>query len=892
VDEVLRLALEITEALDKAHSQSIVHRDLKPANIMITTGGHAKVMDFGLAKRVDTGESNTQEITATQLTREGSIIGTVPYMSPEQIRGIEVDLRSDIFSLGVILYEILSGTHPFIRENAMDTASAILRETVPPVDTRSFANSGDSGQAVEFQPILDKMLAKNRDERFQSAGEVLAALQRLLSQRTAQSATRSFFWHLRKPQWAIPGILAIALLFGSIWWFVNRQSKIRWAIDEALPEIERLVEASWRDYTEAYELAVEAEQYIPDDPRLQELFEASSLGITIETEPPGANVSFKKYSLPESQWISLGVTPLEEIRLPIGIFRWRLEKEGFETVEAAATTFDVDPLAAKLLDPGAISRTLDAQGSTPPGMIRVTGGDTAVGKLSDFFIDRYEVTNQQYQDFVTAGGYTDRKYWKHEFEVEGKRLSWEEGIALVVDQTGRPGPSTWRAGDYVEGEEEFPVGGISWYEAAAYAEFVGRTLPTATHWGLARGEASTLIQFPQLGGSSLFAPFSNIVGSRSVPVGSMNGITSFGAYDMVGNVREWCWNETIRGRLIRGGSWTDTAYMFGELAQAPAMDRSAQNGFRTAFYPNSEELDEAAFAPTPIVWARDISKETPVGIEKFELYKELFAYERSVLNEKVEWRRESPKEWTLEKISYDAAYGNERIPAYLFLPEKAVPPYQTVVYFPGSGSVYFPSSESIETYWEFPIFLSYIVKSGRALLYPVYQGTFERKIPEVIAIHEGDPSLRFVEFRTQLIKDFMRSIDYLETRADIDIDRLAFYGMSWGAIHGAMIPAIEHRLKASVLVSGGLGYKQVRPEVDAPNYAPQNRIPTLMLNGRYDTMFHLEQSIKPMFERLGTPPEHKALKLYDTDHIPPRNEIIRETLAWFDKYLGPVKRSL
>jgi len=111
INEALEKAAEIAEALEEAHKQGIVHRDLKPANIMLTLQGHVKVMDFGLAKQVTPVEGQEQEIT-TALTQQGSTLGTVPYMSPEQVRGQEVDTRSDIFSFGVVLYEMLTGVNP------------------------------------------------------------------------------------------------------------------------------------------------------------------------------------------------------------------------------------------------------------------------------------------------------------------------------------------------------------------------------------------------------------------------------------------------------------------------------------------------------------------------------------------------------------------------------------------------------------------------------------------------------------------------------------------------------------------------------------------------------------------------------------------------------------
>jgi cephalosporin-C deacetylase-like acetyl esterase len=491
---------------------------------------------------------------------------------------------------------------------------------------------------------------------------------------------------------------------------------------------------------------------------------------------------------------------------------------------------------------------------------------------------------------VNSGGYSNREFWKHEFIKDGKVLTWEEVLAEFTDQTDRPGPASWQAGDYPTGQEDYPVSGISWYEAAAYAEFAGKSLPTEHHWGMARGEFTPLIMWPQLGGYAVFAPFSNFKGEGPTRAGSHQGMTSFGAYDMAGNVREWCWNETPKGRLIRGGAWDDNTYKFKEPSQAPPFDRSLNNGFRCAFYPDLENIPESVFQMAKFGEVKDFYKEEPVSNTIYEIYKEQFSYDRTDLNARVESRDEDADNWIQEKITLDAAYGGERIIAHLFLPKNAAPPYQTVIYFPGSASIFQSSSEDLTNYYEFPIFLSYVVKNGRAALYPVYKGTFERRDNTLALIHLGEKSYRFTEYLIQLGKDFKRCIDYLETREDIDSTKLAYCGMSWGGIFGAIIPAVEERLKASVLVGGGfIGDGLGRPEANQINYVTRVKTPTLMLNGLYDTIVPYETSIKPMFDHLGTPDEHKELKLYKTDHVPPMNDFIRESLAWLDRYLGLVK---
>jgi serine/threonine protein kinase/dienelactone hydrolase len=871
LDEALNISMQVAEGIEEAHKKGIIHRDIKSANIMVTEKGQVKVMDFGLAK-VKGG---------TLLTREGTTLGTVAYMSPEQSKGKEVDNRSDIWSLGVVMYEMLSGQLPFKGEREASILYSVAHEEPKPLKEIK------RDLPLELQQIITRALKKRPESRYASASEMLKELKKyqdiLRAEELGAFNLRTFLRRIRRPRVAIPAICAVLVISVVAVWFFNRQAKIRWAKEEVLPKIDQLIEASWRDSTDAYRLAEKAEKYIPNDPKLVEFFSNSSLNINIKTEPPGANIYRKEYNAPDSEWEYLGISPIENIRLPIGIFRWKIEKEGYETVLAASSSWNI---TIDKLIPNDIMRVLDKKGSIPEGMVRVPGTQTPLGELDDFFIDRYEVTNKQYKEFIDSGGYRNREYWKHEFSKDGRILTWEEAMAEFIDQTGRSGPAAWQAGDYPEGQGDYPVLGVSWFEAAACAEFFGKTLPTAYHWGIARGEYTHMIMFFQLGGDAIFAPFSNFQGEGPVPVGSLSGITSYGAYDMAGNVREWCFNKTQKGRLIRGGAWDDATYMFGNLSQVPAFDRSSRNGFRCALYPDPERIPESAFNLLELGETKDFYKEKPVADPIFQVYKAQFSYDKTNLNAQVESRDENSENWIQERITFDAAYGGERIIAILFLPKNTAPPYQTVIYFPGSQAIWRKSSKELESDMEFKVFLSFIVKNGRAALYPVYKGTMERNFERPTPWKNTH---RQTEYRIQLVKDYKRCIDYLETRQDIDSQKLAYYGLSWGSgWPGVIIPAMEGRLKASVLLSGGLRDIGL-PEVHPINYVTRVKTPTLMINGRYDSAFVYETSIKPLFDLLGTPDEHKELKLYETDHIPPRIEFIKETLAWLDRYLGPVK---
>ena len=176
---------------------------------------------------------------------------------------------------------------------------------------------------------------------------------------------------------------------------------------------------------------------------------------------------------------------------------------------------------------------------------------------------------------------------------------------------------------------------------------------------------------------------------------------------------------------------------------------------------------------------------------------------------------DAPEHWRTEKISFQAAYGNERVTAYLFLPRNAVPPYQTVVHYPGGYAFRSRSSENLSTQ-----FVEFLLRSGHAVLYPIYKGSYERG--------GGLPPAGPSAWRDQTVqqsRDLGRSIDYLETRPDIDRDRLAFYGLSAGAINGPILTALEPRFKASILVSGGFPTQSLPPEADPINFAPRAKMP-------------------------------------------------------------------
>jgi eukaryotic-like serine/threonine-protein kinase len=679
----------------------------------------------------------------------------------------------------------------------------------------------------------------------------------------------------RRVSWEIPvaGLVLIGLVVvGTLYW--TRNSRERWARDQALPEILRLIDEDKKD--QAFHLALQAKRYIPNDPVLLRTLSAFTKPISIQTTPGGADIYVRTYSAGEKDWTFLGRSPLENVLVPWDYLRLKIEKAGFGTIEAASVAIPTTKLGF----------VLDEVGSAPANMVRVPGstfrfrGATPV-ELADYWLDKYEVTNRQFNDFIGKGGYQNRANWKHEFIRNGRRLSWQEALDEFKDITGRIAPSTWELGSYPDGQGDFPVAGVSWYEAAAYCESVGKSLPTVYHWYKAAG----------LGIASDILRFSNFDGKGPAAVGSYQGLGPYGTYDMAGNIKEWTWNEAGSKRYILGGAWNESKYMFAVEDARPPFDRSAALGFRCAKYSSPPTV----FLTRPIdALNRDYSKETPVPDSVFAFYKSLYSYDHTELDPKVEAVEDSSKYWRRERVSFRAAYGNERVTAYLFLPRNARPPYATVIFFPGVHAYFEKSSEYIGPEFDF------VVRSGRALLYPIYVGTYERRItsisvrqtPEEVVqpggacLPVGPKGSR--DLVPEWAKDIGRSIDYLETRSDIDSRHLGYIGLSLGAVWGPVLTAVEPRFKASVLVGGGLPFEKLPSEIEPINFAPRVKTPTLMVNGQQDFIFPVESSQDPLFRMLGVAGADKRHVTFDSGHLPPTEPVIKESLDWLDRYLGPV----
>jgi cephalosporin-C deacetylase-like acetyl esterase len=297
-----------------------------------------------------------------------------------------------------------------------------------------------------------------------------------------------------------------------------------------------------------------------------------------------------------------------------------------------------------------------------------------------------------------------------------------------------------------------------------------------------------------------------------------------------------------------------------------------------------EQPPPEVWSPLPRLGATEMVEPKRYSDEVWDTYVSLVSYEPIPLDSQVDFVDDSSPHWRMEKVSFTAAYDNERIVVYLFLPKNAALPYQVVVYFPGSGAEWLSSSRNGRNLAHMDK-CDFYVKSGRAVVYPIYTGDHERG-------GGGSPFERRAaggqERQIRVFKDLIRTLDYVESREDLDRDKIAYSCFSRGVYPGIGASVVDDRIKTAILMASG----NVSNEFFF-NSALRATIPVLMVSGRYDEIGPLETARVPFFEALATPSEHKRHAIFPCQHglWDHRKEVIKESLAWLDKYLGPVERA-
>ncbi len=520
-EESFLIVQETCSALQAAHAKGIIHRDLKPDNIWLFRDEngteHVKVLDFGIAKL----KANTKH-----LTQAGMIVGTPYYMSPEQCRGEELDTRSDLYSLGVIIYEMLTGQVPFKASTPIGVAFKHAQEPPrPPRDLRPEI-------PVLIEKVIMRALQKEREDRPSTATELSLEFE------TALYRSGIELRHRTPPaSYPITGFSTVP----------PRTDSMRGTETPDTPN-------------EAFRTPPATPKETPQ-PSFQTPVTPPDFGIKQAAPSPGLNLLHQDQPLitspeagrPLQKLLYLGVAGAILIALAVGIIFIK-RSGGTKTNENTSNAGAGDVALAAL--------------TAPTGMVIIPAGKFVRGNprggedekpvqeevVKDFYMDRYEVTNRQYYDFVKASNYNK---WP---------AGWTEN---------------WKAGTFGSGEAYKPVVNVSWNDAEAYARWAQKRLPTEVEWEYAaRGSDGRLYPW----GNTFNRRYARIEGEGpDAVVTHVNDKSPFEVFGLAGNVSEWTSSEGDAGKkVVRGASFLSSPeYLRVTMRSAALPERSYEFiGFR------------------------------------------------------------------------------------------------------------------------------------------------------------------------------------------------------------------------------------------------------------------------------------------------------------------------
>lgn len=677
-----------------------------------------------------------------------------------------------------------------------------------------------------------------------------------------------------KKKWTLYLNIFVTLILGALFVYYFQKGRTDESLlNEGLPEI---ITAYDNDelvfvYTKTKALLDEGN----DNPIVKSYYEKVTLPVSIYTDPEGVEISFKLARDTSGGWQLLGKTPLEDVRVPNGGLKVQFKSDKGTYVEHTHSYYLSDDYNNFILP--STDEILEDHVVFIGGMkkLKYPGIDHLPGiDIKPYSMSKYEVTNKEYKEFLDAGGYADPQYWDFPYELDGEELSFEGTVGSFVDEFGEPGPAGWSYGSFPQGQENFPVSGISWFEASAFARYKGLSLPNLYQWANAA----------MLPYSSSFVPKSNFSKNFLVEVGSMDSQNPNKLYDIGGNVREWIINsvdDTHAKKGILGGGYDDDPYYFNDYYGQRVLDRSKSNGMRLV--QNLECNIEVDSAPEDIVSisTRDFLNEEGISDDVFEIFKAQYNYPDKPLDPEIITQDIRSGSFKVDRYEISLPYeGEGKLPGFIFYDSTYTGKLKPIIMFPGSNAIHLTEVDYMLK--SSLNFMRYLMSEGYAIFLPMYLSTYERT--DEVKSDYPDETEVYKEHVIKWGKEYKRTIDYIVSREDMDASNLTYIGFSWGGYMANILLAIDDRVNSATLYVAGLCFQRSKQEVEACYYTPRVTMPVLMLNGKFDQFFPLETSQTPMFKLLGTDEKDKKHFVYETGHYVPKEVLIREHLDWLKKY--------
>ena len=662
----------------------------------------------------------------------------------------------------------------------------------------------------------------------------------------------------------LTGLLLILFLY-----FFNKSQSKDDLLTEQLPEISYAFDKG--DILFVFKKTKSLLENYPDNEILKNFYVKSSWNINVDSDLKETEVYVKFPKDPI--WNYVGFTPIDSLRVP-GLggdfidFTLKLKKGDVEYIAEGEQYGYFEISLLKDIPPGFTYKKIKENiYMNMPGVF--LGTDNLI---PSFGVSKTEVTNLQYKQFIEDGGYDKPQYWDFPLYFEGKEFTYDKIIKLFTDKFGKFGPANWIYGEFPDGEENFPVQGISWFEARAYAKYKGLSLPNIFQWLDAANLSGFKFKLPNLSGSNFNSNKPRDVNEFDNEIGLLPNIA--------GNVREWTNSSHGNNRkIILGGSYAEDEYTFNSFYSISPFDRSIQNGIRLV--KNLGEINQLNDNFVAKHFDRDFNEEQDVSGEVFGVYKSQFDYPNKPL-EVIEKIIESPNnKYKIEKFEMPTPYkSEEKLFGYIISSKTFKNKTKPIIEFPSAWAIF---SDGLKISNDIIKEKKYLLDEGYSIIMPVYYNTWEREKP----LKDWWPN-ETEEYKSTIVKigkDFKRVIDYLETKENLDFEKLSYMGYSWGSVTSNILLAIDNRISSASIFAGGLMLQKSRKEIESHLYVRRIKIPILHIVGKLDGFFEYEESFLPWNNLIGTPKKDKSIiVLEDVGHGLPKDVMIKNHLNFLKKY--------